>query len=157
MTAIDAPVERCYHLALQMRLARDTMRPRVLENEETSGREEMAVGDELRWAASRMGVPGRFAERLLATRARVLIRRSLAGDRLAWGEIDQHFAPMNDGTRLQEEMRFTVRGWCLRGFRERRMRRSLLQMMKTRSEAVKKAAESDGWRQYLGEGQADVR
>ena len=151
LTEIVAPVERCYRLALHTGLAREAMAPRVLENEETVEPGEMSVGAELRWAISRKGVPGRLTETLTAARARVFLRKSLTGDRLEWGELEQHFAPINDGTRLWEEVRFRVRGWWLRGFRERRIRRSLLQMLTMRSEAVKEAAESERWRQYLGE------
>ena len=152
ITVIDAPVERCYRLALHVGLLRYTMAPQLLEDAGTVGLGEMTVGEALRWAAAGKGVPGRFAETLTAMRTKVMLRKSLAGDLLEWGEIDQHFAPMNDGTRLREEIRFKVRGGLLRAFRERRMRRALLQMMTMRSEAIKRVAESDGWRQYLGEG-----
>ena len=149
ITMINAPVERCYRLALHAGVAREAWRHHASVGDGAAEHGELAPGEEMRWATAGTGAPGRFTETLTATRRKVSIHRRLNGERLAWGEIEQHFAPMNDGTRLREEMRFAVHGWWLRAFRERRMRRSLLRMMKARSEAIKRAAEGEGWRRFL--------
>ena len=146
---INAPVDRCYRLALHAGVARDAWKQHVLAGEGAAEQGELAVGEELCWATAGTGAPGRFTETLTATRSKVSIHRRLNGDRIAWGEIEQHFAPMNDGTRLREELRFAVHGWWLRTYRERRMRRGLLAMMRARSETIKRAAEGEGWRQFL--------
>ncbi len=149
VTVINAPVHRCYRLAMNAAMTREAMRQPTREGEPgATVVDEMALGAQLQWTGSRTGG---VRETLTAMRAKVLIRRSLAGERLAWGEMEQHFAPMNDGTRLWEEIRFAVRGHWLRGFRERRMRRSLLAMMKTRTASLKEAAEGDGWKRFLSE------
>ena len=146
---IQAPVERCFQLVLSAELARDAMDGWRTESE-SEERRVLGVDDVLRWGAERrIRTMGSFAETITGLRARTFVRRSFAGPRFAWGEGEEHFARMDDGTRVRHEIRFASRPGMLHGFRERRLRKAIQHMMLARSNFLKAVAEGDGWRHYL--------
>jgi hypothetical protein len=59
---------------------------------------------------------------------------------------EHHFAPMNDGTRIRDEIRFSSR-WGRVGsmFARKRLKAYLME----RGAAIKRVAESEEWRRYL--------
>ena len=148
---IAAPVERCFRLALSAELARDAMDgwKRERESEEKL---VLAVGGVLRWGAQRrVRSMGEFTETISEVRGRSLVRRSFSGPRFAWGEGQQHFASMNQGTWIHEEYRFSApRGLWFR-FRERRLERAVTLMARERGFFLKSVAEGSGWTHYLTE------
>ncbi len=146
---IKAPVERCFRLALSPELARDAMDGWRSERE-AEERRTLGAGDVLRWGAQRrIRSMGEFAETLTEVRARTLIRRSFTGPAFAWGEERQHFASMNDGTWLRNELRFAARQGMWAGIRDRRLRRALRTMVTARGLFLKSVAEGSGWMHYL--------
>ncbi len=65
---------------------------------------------------------------------------------------DHHFALMNDGTRMRDELRFTAPWGMLGVLAEKLFLRSYLtNFLRRRNALLKKVAESEEWRQYLEE------
>jgi len=61
-------------------------------------------------------------------------------------EHDRHFAPMDDGTRIRDEIHFST-GW---GPLKRILaRRRLTDFLMERNSVIKRVAESEEWRKYL--------
>jgi hypothetical protein len=69
-------------------------------------------------------------------------------------EHDHHFAKMDDGTRLRDEVTFSM-GW---GLGRIGARKRLAASLKQRNAIIKRVAESEEWRKYLdpGAGQGPV-
>jgi hypothetical protein len=64
-------------------------------------------------------------------------------------EHDHHFAPMDDGTRMRDEIRFSTRWGPLgRILARKRLKAFLME----RNAAIKRVAESEEWRKYLESG-----
>jgi hypothetical protein len=63
-------------------------------------------------------------------------------------EHEHHFAVMDDGTRVRDEIRFATPGLLSR-LTERIVRRHLLTMLRERNAFIKRTAESEEWRKYL--------
>ncbi|MEO6806838.1 MAG: hypothetical protein ABI286_01555 [Edaphobacter sp.] len=63
---------------------------------------------------------------------------------------EHHFAPLNDGTRLRDEVHFSLR-WGVFGRLATKMfvRRHLTAFLTERNAAIQEVAESEAWRQYL--------
>ena len=65
-------------------------------------------------------------------------------------EHDHHFAPMDDGTRMRDEIRFSA-GVGAAGTRCWRRKR-LKAFLNERNAVIKRVAESEEWRRYLESG-----
>jgi ligand-binding SRPBCC domain-containing protein len=65
-------------------------------------------------------------------------------------EHDHHFAAMNDGTRMRDEIRFSA-PWGILGPLATRMflRQHLTALLTERNAGLKQVAESEEWRKYL--------
>jgi hypothetical protein len=74
-------------------------------------------------------------------------------------EHDHHFAMMDDGTRIRDEIRFTARGGILGRIAESLfLRRRLLKLLRKRNALIKQVAESEEWHRYLdGQPELDQR
>jgi hypothetical protein len=59
---------------------------------------------------------------------------------------EHHFAPMNDGTRIRDEIRFSSRWGAVGNLLARKRLRAYLM---ERGNAIKRVAESNDWRRYL--------
>ena len=154
---ITAPLDRCYRLALSAELARDAMDGWRSERE-SEERQTLAVGDVLRWGAQRrVRSMGSFSETIKELRSRTLVRRTFGGSRFAWGESQQTFAPMNHGTWIHEEYRFSAAAGLFCGLRERRLERAITGMARERGWFLKSVAEGSGWTHYLPSADRDVK
>jgi ligand-binding SRPBCC domain-containing protein len=74
-------------------------------------------------------------------------------------EHDHHFAPLNDGTRIRDEIRFsTPRGIWGRLAERLFLHKQIAVMLKRRNLLIKKAAESEQWHEFLdGQSPVDMR
>jgi hypothetical protein len=68
-------------------------------------------------------------------------------------EHDHHFATMDDGTRMRDEVRFSA-PWGTLGRLATKMffRKHLKAFLMERNAVIKRVAESDEWRKYLADG-----
>src|ERR1700731_2563859 len=68
-------------------------------------------------------------------------------------EHDHHLARMDDGTRMRDEIRFSVSGGILGRLRTRMfLRKQLRAFLMERNSMIKRLAESEDWHKYLQRG-----
>jgi hypothetical protein len=68
-------------------------------------------------------------------------------------EHDHHFAPMDDGTRMRDEIRFSASGGLFGQLRTRMfLRKQLKAFLMERNAMIKRLAESEDWHKYLERG-----
>ena len=144
-TWIDAPVERCFLLSLSIGL-----------HAASAGRAWLNAKGGVTSGLLREGqtvtLPGRpFGVLRHTCRIDELRPHNYFRDVMVAGNFrhfmhEHHFAPMNDGTRIRDEIRFSSR-WGPIGnmLARKRLRIYLMQ----RGAAIKRVAESDDWRRYL--------
>lgn len=149
-TWMNAPVERCFKLSLSVDLhlvsARQT-RERV-----TSGVRSGLLGldDTVAWAGRHFGIRFRHTSLIDQLRPYMYFRDVMVEGIFSSFQHEHHFAVMNDGTRMRDELRFsapTPLAWAI----EPLLRRHLIRLLKRRNATIKRVAESSAWRNYLSE------
>ena len=151
---IAAPVDRCFRLALSVDLQAEVLATFGLAPAGGTTQGLLGPNGTVVWRRRRLGLTREYTVSLQSHRAPLFFREVQTGGGIASYVHDRHFATMNDGTLLREELRFSL-GWGALGrLREGRMLRRLLRLLNARNDAVQRAAEGDGWMRYLQSGGA---
>jgi hypothetical protein len=150
---MDAPMERCFKLSTSIDLV------------SAAGTGEKAIGgvtsgligpdDSVEWKGRHFGQAGIHTSRIDSTRIDgwrpySYFREVMVQGSFARFEHERHFALMDDGTRMRDEIRFSIPG-LFSGLSEKLVRRHLVRMFKRRNAFIKRVAESEQWRRYLEE------
>ncbi len=148
-TMIAAPVERCFQLSLSIDLEAAVMARwgvRAIEGV-TCG----IIGDrqQVTWQGWQFGLPHRHTLMVSGLRAPTYFREVMERGSFASFVHEHHFATMNDGTRMRDELRFALPLGFAGQLAERLVQRRLEQMLGARRERIRRAAESEQWRRYL--------
>lgn len=149
-TWIDAPVERCFLLSLSIDLhvasARST-RERAIGGV-TSG--FIGKGQTVTFRGRHFGVRWRHTSRIEELRPHSYFRDVMVAGAFRYFEHEHHFAAMDDGTRIRDDVRFEPR-YGLLGWLATKLfvRRHLEQFLIERNAMIKRVAESAEWRDYL--------
>jgi hypothetical protein len=147
-TWIDAPAERCFLLSLNIDLRVASGRGAGEDAIEgvTSGL--IGEGQTVTFQGRRFGSRWRHTIKMEIVRPYSYFRDVMIDGHFKLYEHDHHFATMDDGTRIRDEVTFSL-GWSLgrMGARKR-----LAACLKHRNAMIKRVAESGEWRKYLGEG-----
>ena len=141
-TWIDAPVERCFLLSLSIDMhvasagkqALDGMLNRLVREGET-----------VTFQTGYFGLQ-RHTTRIEVLRPYSYFRDVMVSGPFRYFEHDHHFAAMDDGTRMRDEIRFSA-SWGPLG--RILARRRLAAFLIERSAVIKRVAESNEWRKYL--------
>jgi ligand-binding SRPBCC domain-containing protein len=147
-TWIDAPVERCFLLSLNIDLRIASSREigeEVVEGV-TSG--SIGEGQTVTTQGQRYGLRWRHTNRVEMLRPYSYFRDVMVDGYFKHYEHEHHFAPMDDGTRMRDEVTFSL-GWSLGRLGARRR---LAMSLRQRNAVIKRIAESEEWRKYLGDG-----
>ena len=147
-TWIDAPVERCFLLSLSIDL--QVASPRKKAGGVLNGL--VREGETVTFQRGYFGVQ-RHTTRIEALRPYSYFRDVMVSGPFRYFEHDHHFAAMDDGTRIRDEIRFSA-SWGPLG--RILARRRLAAFLIERSAVIKRVAESDEWRQYLESEMEDV-
>lgn len=144
-TWVNAPVERCFLLATSIDFSS------LLSNEvltRPAGPDSLKLGDSLGW---RMGWNKQlYTSRIDAIRPYSYFRETMVSRIFQNYEHDHHFAQMDDGTRVRNEIRFRTRlGPVGRLVELTMLRASLAKMLATRNAELKRLAESNEWQKYV--------
>ena len=147
-TWIDAPMERCFKLALSIDL--HLASARQTGERITSGVRSglLSLDDTVTWSGRHFGLRFRHTALIDQLRPCMYFRDVMVAGRFRYFEHEHHFAMMNDGTRMRDELRFsapTIFAWAI----ERILRRHLIRLIKRRNAILKRVAESSAWRNYL--------
>jgi ligand-binding SRPBCC domain-containing protein len=158
-TWMDAPMERCFQLAASIDLALAAGTGEKAVGGVTSGR--LGPDASVRWQGRQFGKTGIHTSRIDSTRVdgwrpSSYFREVMVEGTFARFEHERHFALMDDGTRMRDEIRFTIPG-LLGGLSEKLVRRHLIEILKRRNALIKQVAESEEWRRYLEEKPAAPR
>ena len=149
-TWIDAPVKRCFLLSLSIDLhvaSSGKTKERAIDGV-TAGL--ISEGETVTFQGRHFGVRLRHTSRLETLRPYSYFRDVMVAGVFRHFEHDHHFAPLDDGTRVRDEVRFSVRGGPLgRLVTKMFVRRYLTAFLNERNAAIKQVAESEAWRQYL--------
>jgi ligand-binding SRPBCC domain-containing protein len=146
-TWIDAPVERCFLLSLSIDL-------HVASSRKTREKVIDGVTTGLISEGETVTFKGRHFVRRHTNRIEMLrpyshFREVMVAGAFRHFEHDHHFAAMDDGTRLRDEIRFSAR-WGPLG--RILARRRLIAFVIERNTVIKRVAESEEWRKYLYNG-----
>src|SRR5271170_4308466 len=152
-TWIDAPVERCFLLSLSVDLHLAST-SRTLEHTidgVTTGL--IGEGESVTFRARHLGRWWQHTSRIEALRPCSYFRDVMIAGAFRHFEHDHHFAPMDDGTRMRDELRFVLL-WGLLGQLAAKMfvRNYLTELLTERNAVIKRVAESEEWRRYLDGG-----
>lgn len=149
-TWIDAPVERCFQLSLSIDLhvasAQSTHEKAVAGV--TSGL--IREGETVTFQGRHLGLRRRHTSRIQIVRPFSHFRDVMEAGSFRHFEHDHHFAAMDDGTRIRDEIRFSL-PWGPLGRVANRLyvRRHLVKFLTERNTSLKRVAESEEWRRYL--------
>lgn len=146
-TWIDAPVERCFLLSLSIDLHARSTRQKAVDGV-TEG-----LIDEGQWVtfrSRRLGLPRRHTTRMEIVRPYSYFRDVMTKGPFRHFEHDHHFARMDDGTRIRDEIRFSAKWGSLGRLASKTIvRRRLVELLTERNDVIKRVAESEMWRKYL--------
>ena len=150
-TLIDAPVERCFRLSLSIDLhlkAAERTGERVLAGV-SSGL--IRAGETVTWSGKHFGLRLQHTTVIDGWRPYTFFRDTMSQGRFAHFAHEHHFAPMNDGTRMRDDLQFAAPFGRLGLLFEGRLRTHLRQFLVARNTLLKHVAESasEDWRQYL--------
>lgn len=149
-TWVDAPVERCFRLAATVDLtavALGSRRARAVEGVRTG---PMGKGDAVTWRGWHFGWQRRHESVIEELRPCSYFLSVMRRGSFALYEHEHHFAAMDGGTRIRDEVRFRVSGWMGGRIVEGMVGRRVAWLLRRRNAAIKEAAEGEGWRGYLG-------
>ena len=141
-------MERCFKLAtsidLHLAAAAETREKAI--GGLTSGL--IGEGESVQWRGRHLGRWLTHTSKIDGWRPYSYFRDVMVEGWFARFEHEHHFAVMDDGTRMRDEIRFAASGLMAR-MSEKIARRHLIALVKQRNALIKRAAESEEWRKYL--------
>ena len=149
-TWIDAPIERCFLLSLSIDLhvaSAQSSQERVVGGV-TSG--IIGEGETVTFEGRHFGRSLRHTSLINISRPYSYFRDVMTAGVFKTFEHDHHFAPMDDGIRIRDEIRFqlpfgTLGTWASKIF----VRKHLAAFLNRRNAMIKRVAESNEWKRYL--------
>ena len=149
-TQIKAPVERCFLLSTSIDLHLAAAASTGESVVDGVAARLIRVGETLKWKARYFGFMMTHKCRVEAWKPHSYFRYVMVGGAFATFQHDHHFAPMNDGTRMRDELRFAAPLGLLGRLAEKLfLRRHLISFLRRRNRMLKQVAESEDWRRYL--------
>jgi ligand-binding SRPBCC domain-containing protein len=155
-TQVDAPMDRCFKLALSIDLQKQATGLKAVDGV-TSGL--IGPGDTVTWGSRPFGWSFRHQSLIEVWRPYSYFREVMTAGAFMAYEHEHHFAVMNDGTHIRDEVRLTVSRTFLGSLEEQFIvRRRILRLIRQRNACIKYVAESDLWHDYLdGQPELDTR
>jgi hypothetical protein len=142
-TWVNAPVERCFLLATN----RDFSSSSHANGTEGKTQGSLGLGDQVGWKVGNRS----YVSRIEAIRPYSYFREVMVAGIFSHFEHDHHFARMDDGTRVRDEIRFSTRlGPFGRVFEMTVLRAALGRMLVSRNSELKRLAESGEWQRFVG-------
>jgi ligand-binding SRPBCC domain-containing protein len=149
-TWIDAPVERCFLLSLSIDLhvaSARSSREQAIEGVTTG---LISEGQTVTFRGRHLGLRLRHKSRIEVMRPYSYFRDVMVSGAFSRFEHDHHFAAMDDGTRMRDEIRFIPPlGKLGRVATKALVRRHIAAFLTERNRGIKQVAESEDWHRYL--------
>lgn len=149
MTWIDAPVERCFRLSasIDLHLASAASIGEKAVDGVTTGL--IGDGEMVTWNARHFGLRLHHASRIDGWRPYAYFREVMVEGVFQRYEHEHFFAVMDDGTRMRDELRFSLPGGPLGRLVGTLVRKHLIALLLRRNATIKRVAESEEWHRYL--------
>ena len=155
MTLVQAPMERCFKLAVSIDLQMAATHEKAVAGV-TSGL--IGPGETVTWRGSSFIGIRTYQSLIEVWRPYSYFRDIMISGPFNAFEHEHYFAPMNDGTRIRDEVRFTASRGLLGPLTEPLLERKVAAYLQKRNALIKQVAESDEWHQYLdGQPELDMR
>lgn len=141
-------MERCFKLAtsIDLHLASAAQTQEKAIGGITSGL--IGEGETVQWQGRHFGRLRTHTSKIDGWRPYTYFRDVMVEGSFALFEHEHHFAVMDDGTRMRDEIRFAASG-LMSKMVEKIVRRHLIGMLRQRNALIKRAAETEEWRKYL--------
>jgi ligand-binding SRPBCC domain-containing protein len=156
-TWIEAPVERCFRLStsIDLHVASTASTGEKAIDGVTSGL--IGDGETVTWQGRHFGFNLRHTSQVDVWRPYSYFRDVMIRGAFTRFEHEHFFAPMNDGTRMRDELRFSA-PWGPLGRLATKifLRRYLTTLLMRRNAVIKRVAESEEWHTYL-DGQPAIK
>ena len=150
VTWVDAPVERCFRLATSVSFLLASAKSGNVKIVSGGKSGSLEQGDTVTWRGRMFGVGRIHSSHIEIVRPFHYLREVMVAGGFKLYEHERHFAAMDDGTRIKDEVRFSAYLGPLGRLIEKAMlRRRLTALLTWRNEALKEVAESDAWKQFL--------
>lgn len=151
---VDAPVERVFDLARSIDLHRRSLGH--TDEEAVGGRTAGLIGpgETVTWRARHLGVRQHLTTRITGYDRPRWFQDSQERGAFAWFVHDHHFEPApGGGTVLRDVFRFAAPLGPLGRLAERLVLRGYMtRLLQARNDAIRRAAESEEWRELVGAG-----
>ncbi len=145
---IDAPIERCFLLSTSIEVVAQTLAMRPVAGK-LGGM--IVAGDQLMWRGWKFGLPQMHETLITRFDEPVFFQDTMGRGRFAAFQHDHHFMATQGGTLLEDELRFSMPlGWAGEVVGRVVMVPHIKGLLKRRFALLKRLAEGDGWREYLG-------
>lgn len=147
-TWVNAPMERCFRLATnaEFNSAAESIAAHA------AGSDDLQLGDTLVWHSWRCGLRLSHTSRIDELRPYTYFREVMVEGGFRKYEHEHHFAPMDDGTRMRDEVHFVSPMGPVGAVMERvLLRKYVMRLLADRHYRLKQTAESSEWRNYLHE------
>src|ERR1700679_1527692 len=150
MTWIDAPVDRCFKLSASIDLhiaAAASTKEKAVDGVKTG---LIGYGETVTWQSRHLRLNLLHRSRVDVWRPYSYFRDVMIHSPFTRFEHEHFFAPMDDGTRMRDELRFSA-PWGSFGHLAAKIlvRRYLTTFLMKRNTLIKQAAESEEWHTYL--------
>ena len=154
-TWMDAPIERCFKLAasIDLHLVTAEATGEKAVDGVTSGL--IGAGEMVTFEGRHFGLRLRHTSRIDGWRPFSYFRDVMVDGSFARFEHEHHFAVMDDGTRMRDEIRFAAPYGVMGRTAEKMLKRHFMKLLKRRNALIRRVAESEEWRRYL-EGSTEV-
>ncbi|HEY2039966.1 MAG TPA: hypothetical protein VGG95_09900 [Edaphobacter sp.] len=141
-TWVNAPVERCFLLAT----SRDFSSSSHANGAHHTAQGSLSLGDRVDFKIGNRS----YVSQVDAIRPYNYFREVMFAGIFQHYEHEHHFARMDDGTRVRDEIRFTTRhGPVGRIFEMTLLRAALGKMLVSRNAELKRLAESSEWKRFV--------
>lgn len=149
-TWIDAPVERCFLLSLSVDLhvaSARSSREQAIDGVTTG---LISEGETVTFRGRHFGLRLLHKSRIEVMRPYSYFRDVMVSGMFSHFEHEHHFAAMDDGTRMRDEIRFIAPVGALgRVATKILVRRHVAAFLMERNRGIKQVAESEDWHRYL--------
>jgi ligand-binding SRPBCC domain-containing protein len=148
-TVIHAPIDRCFQLSTSLAIVEMElgMTP-VAGGSRTSGL--VQLGDTIRWEGRKFGLHQFHVSLIDRYEFPTIFRDRMIEGRFRSFEHDHAFTETPEGTRLDDELRFTMPygplGWLVG---QLIMVPHINRLLRRRYDRLQQLLEGDGWREYL--------
>ena len=146
---VHAPIERCFKLSCSLELVHEELGMNAV-----SGRTEGLVvgGDVVRWEGWQLGLKHHHVSSSSGYQDPVFLKDTMLDGRFKYFQHDHHMKETADGTLLSDELRFSLPFGALgRLVAQHIMVPHIRKLLKSRFARIKRIAEGDGWRKYVGD------